>query len=89
MTHSQEVRAGQNKLAGDVRSDNCKYRQTGSTLQFWNRVLIRTGYLRARGGAQESYSVIYKNTSPLLPNLTEGHKTLINLRIGLQSLADI
>lgn len=29
MTHSKEVRAGQNKLAADVRSDNCKYREVG------------------------------------------------------------
>lgn len=29
MTHSKEVRAGQNKLAADVRSDNCKYREAG------------------------------------------------------------
>lgn len=29
MTHSEEVRAGQNKLAADVRSDNCKYREAG------------------------------------------------------------
>lgn len=29
MTHSKEVRAEQNKLAADVRSDNCKYREAG------------------------------------------------------------
>lgn len=29
MTHRKEVRAGQNKLATDVRTDNCKYREAG------------------------------------------------------------
>lgn len=29
MTQSKEVRAGQNKLAADVRSDNCKYQEAG------------------------------------------------------------
>lgn len=29
MTHSKEIRVGQNKLAADVRSDNCKYREAG------------------------------------------------------------
>lgn len=29
MTHSKEVRAEQNKLTADVRSDNCKYREAG------------------------------------------------------------
>lgn len=29
MTHSKEVRAGQNKLTADVRSDNRKYWEAG------------------------------------------------------------